>query len=278
MKSVLRSFFIVLGSFLTAIGLNLFLVPFNISSGGVSGIGVILHSVFSIPVWFAVLVLNVILVIFGFRYLSKSDLINSVISFLLLSLFLAVTQNIKPISDDMILNAVFGGAVVGLGIGVVVANGAATGGTDLLALMINKHLPHFSIGKIMLVCDFAVIGATALVFKNFSLILYCVLTLFISVKVTDYIVDGMDFSKSVYIISDKHKEISDKILSDLDRGVTGILAKGMYSDKDKTMLMCIVRPREVTKIKRIVKEFDKNAFVILSDVSKTFGEGFSDKF
>ena len=130
----------------------------------------------------------------------------------------------------------------------------------------------------MLFCDFTVISVSAVVFKDFSLILYCLLTLFVSVKVTDYVVDGMDHSKSVYIISDKHKEISDKILSEIDRGVTGICAKGMYSDSEKTMLMCIVRPREVTKIKRIVRELDNKAFVILSDVSKTFGEGFSDKF
>ena len=278
MKSLLRFFMIVLGSFVTALGLNVFLIPLNISAGGVSGIGVILNHTFSIPVWFTVFVLNAVLIAFGFKCLSKPDLINSVISSLLLSLFLGLTQDIKPLSDDMILCALFGGAVAGLGIGTVVAFGAATGGTDLLALMLNKKIPHLSVGNIMLFCDFTVISVSAVVFKDFSLILYCLLTLFVSVKVTDYVVDGMDHSKSVYIISDKHKEISDKILSDIDRGVTGIQAKGMYSDNEKTMLMCIVRPREVTKIKRIVREIDNKAFVILSDVSKTFGEGFSDKF
>lgn len=278
MKSALRFLMIVLGSFVTALGLNVFLIPLNISAGGVSGIGVILNHTLSIPVWFTVFILNAVLIAFGFKYLSKTDLINSVISSFLLSFFLGLTQNIKPISDDMILCSLFGGAVAGVGIGTVVAFGAATGGTDLLALMVNKKIPHLSVGNIMLFCDFAIILSSAVVFKDFSLILYCLLTLFVSVKVTDYVVDGMDHSKSVYIISDKHKEISDRILLDIERGVTGICAKGMYSDNEKTMLMCVVRPREVTKIKRIVKEIDNKAFVILSDVSKTFGEGFSDKF
>ncbi|MBE7037523.1 MAG: YitT family protein [Ruminococcaceae bacterium] len=278
MKSFFRFLMIVLGSFVTAMGLNIFLIPFNISAGGVSGIGVILQHLFKIPVWFTVFVLNAVLIVFGFKCLEKNDLINSVISSLLLSLFLGLTENIVSVSEDMILNALFGGAVAGLGIGTVVAFGAATGGTDLLALMVNKKIPHLSVGNIMLFCDFTIIVLSAIVFKNFSLILYCLLTLFVSVKVTDYIIDGMDHSKSVYIISDKHKEISDRILLDIERGVTGICAKGMYSDDEKTMLMCIVRPREVTKIKRIVRDIDSKAFVILSDVSKTFGEGFSDKF
>ena len=278
MKNTIKYFMIVLGSFLTALGLDMFLIPFKMSVGGVSGIGTLLYFMFGIPVFFTVLLLNAVMFAVGFKYLDRKDLLNSMFSALLLSVFLYMCENIPQMGSDRVLNALFGGAAMGCGIGIVVANGAATGGTDLLALMINKKFPHISIGNVILIADLAVIFATAVAFSDFSLVLYCTLALFVSVKVTDYIVDGMDYSKSVFIISDKHTEISKRILSLMNRGVTGILSKGMYSDSSGVMLMCVVKPREVAKLKSIVKNADKNAFIIISDVSQTLGEGFKENF
>ncbi|MCI5971018.1 MAG: YitT family protein [Oscillospiraceae bacterium] len=278
MKNTIKYFMIVLGSFLTALGLDMFLIPFKMSVGGVSGIGTLLYFMFGIPVFFTVLLLNAVMFAVGFKYLDRKDLLNSMLSAFLLSVFLYMCENIPQMGSDRVLNALFGGAAMGCGIGIVVANGAATGGTDLLALMINKKFPHISIGNVILIADLVVIFATAVAFSDFSLVLYCTLALFVSVKVTDYIVDGMDYSKSVFIISDKHTEISKRILSLMNRGVTGILSKGMYSDSSGVMLMCVVKPREVAKLKNIVKNADKNAFIIISDVSQTLGEGFKENF
>ncbi len=278
MKKVKKYFLIAFGSFLTALGLDMFLIPFKMSVGGVSGLGMLVYFVSGIPVSVTVLVINAVMFVFAFKYLERKDLFNSMLSAFLLSAFLQILENVWLPESDRVVNALFGGAAMGAGIGIVVANGAATGGTDLLALMINKKFAHISVGNIILFADLAVIFASSLVFSDFSLALCCILALFVSVKVTDYIIDGMDYSKSVYIISNKHKTIGDSILNTLHRGVTGIPSTGMYSQKEGTMLMCVVKPREVAKLKNIVKNADENAFIIISDVAQTLGEGFREKF
>lgn len=278
MKITIKYFLLVLGSAITALGLDVFLIPFKMSVGGVSGLGTLFYFMLNIPVSVTVLILNAVMFVFAFKKLEKGDLLNSMLSAFLLSVFLQVFENVWNIGNDRVINALFGGALMGAGIGIVAANGAATGGTDLLALMINKKFPHISVGNAILFADLAVIFASAVVFADFSLVLYCVLALFVSVKVTDYIVDGMDYSKSVFIISDKHSKISENILNFMHRGVTGIPSTGMYSGRGGVMLMCVVKPREVTKLKDIVKNADENAFIIISDVAQTLGEGFREKF
>lgn len=269
---------LVSGSALTALGLDVFLIPFKMSVGGVSGLGMLLYFSLGIPVSVTVLILNAVMFVFAFKSLGLKDILNSMLSAFMLSVFLQIFENVWHIGDDRVINALFGGAAMGAGIGIVVANGAATGGTDLLALMINKKFPHISVGRVILFADLAVIFASSVVFNDFSLVLYCVLALFVSVKVTDYIVDGTDRSKSVLIISDKHLKISENILNIMHRGVTGISSTGMYSGSGRVLLMCVVKPREVAKLKNIVKNADKNAFIIISDVAQTLGEGFREKF
>ena len=177
------------------------------------------------------------------------------------------------IEDDLLLSALFGGIITGVGTGLVLAGGCTTGGTDMLAALIRAKFPHYSVAQIMQVLDGLIVVAGATVF-GIRAALYALIAIFCMGKVADGLIEGMKFSKQVYIISDKYKEISDAIMTRMGRGVTGLAAKGMYSDETKNMLFCVVSRKEIVEIKEIVSEYDPKAFFIVSDAREVFGEGF----
>jgi uncharacterized membrane-anchored protein YitT (DUF2179 family) len=163
---------------------------------------------------------------------------------------------------------------MGLGLALVFKAGATTGGTDIPAKILNKMFPHIPVSKFLLFIDGTVILSAIIAFKNIDIGLYSAVTLYISAKVIDVIIEGVTYEKAIFIISDKSQEIAQRILSDLERGVTGLLGKGMYTKNDKTVLLCIVETREIIQIKNIVRKIDGKAFVIITDVKEALGEGF----
>lgn len=273
-KKIIDYFVIVLGTFILAIGINFFLVPAKISTGGVSGVATMLYHLFHIPVWVTTLVFNLILLASGFKMVKKSTIVKNLTGIILLAVFLRLTENLVSYHEDVLICAVFGGILAGLGVGLTILREGSTGGSDFTALMLNKAIRHISVATFILMIDTGVILASGFVFKDVTIMFYSVLSLYISSKVTDFILIRGDFAKSIYIISKKNREIAEYIMSDIVRGVTGIYSRGCYSGHDHMMLMCIVKSKEAQQILNKVKAIDNEAFVIISEVREVCGAGF----
>lgn len=266
--------FITVGALILAVGINIFLVPMKLSTGGVSGIGTVLYHLFSVPMSVTTLVLNAVMFLFGIRTLEKGSLIKTVAGILLLSLFLELTQGFGTYIGDIFIASVFGGVLVGLGVGMTVLKGASTGGSDFAAIMLNRIFPHISVSAFILMTDATIILVSGVIFGNYSSMLYSTLSLYIGIKVADAVLVSGDHAKSVLIISKNSNDIAQNIISAMQRGVTGIYSKGLYNQKDALMLMCIVRSKEIPKLLSIVRFSDNDAFTVISDVRKVCGEGF----
>lgn len=267
---------IVLGSFIGALGLTMFLVPSKLAAGGVSGIAIVFHYIFELPVGWTMLILNVPLFLAGVAFLGKSIGIKTLIGGLLFSIFTEITANFPVPTQDLILSAVYGGVVIGVGLGIVFRVRASTGGTDLASMILHHFVPSISEGQGILIIDFFVIILSGLAF-NWELAMYAWISLFVSSKVIDLIQEGFNYAKAVYIISVKPEEVSHKILTEMGRGVTLFNAKGGFSRQDKDVLLCVITRFEISKLKSVVHETDAKAFVIIHDVHEVLGEGFSYK-
>jgi len=281
---------IVVGSIITAVSINIFLLPYKIAPGGASGIATILYYVSNerLPVGITMLALNIPLFILGMRFIGKKFVIKTLFGTVLLSVIIdlsepftsSFTQKIADTSQGVIysqdipLYSLFGGFLMGLGLGLVFRSGATTGGTDLAARIVNHFLPVFTMGETLLIIDTTIIILATVAFKSFQLGLYAIVTLFISSKVIDAILEGVNFAKGVFIISDQSEQISARILKELDRGVTALEGTGMYTGNNKKVLLCILNRGQIPILKNIVKGIDKHAFVILTDVREVLGEGF----
>ena len=266
---------IVLGSFVLALGVNLFLTPNKISSGGISTIGTILLHLFGIKMSVTNLALNAVLFLAGFKYLGREAVLKTVIGILALTASLEVTSYLPTYSEDMLLSTVVGGVLVGLGVGLVVRQNASTGGSDFAALVIRRFLPHVSLATILLVIDCAVIIAAGIVFRSVTVTIYSVIAMYISSRVTDAVVVFGNKAKAVQIFSDHNEEIAEYVMKEFERGATGIHCRGMYSGKEKLMLLCVLSPKELPRLIRTVKGIDPTAFIVINDAKEVLGEGFN---
>ncbi len=268
--------YITIGSLILAFGINIFLVPYKISTGGVSGAATIIFYVFRMPMSVTTLVLNLILFVIGYKTLSKSSIIKTLVGIVFLSVFLQLTSYISCYSDDMMISAIFGGVLVGVGVGLVVLKDASTGGSDFAAIILNKTIPYISVATFILIIDTLIILTSGIVFRDYTIMFYSVLSLYVSTKVTDMILVKGDYAKSVCIISEKSNVIAKEIMETIERGVTGIYSKGLYNGKDGLMLLCIVKSKELHILMNMVKKTDREAFVIISEARKVLGEGFKE--
>lgn len=264
--------YVIAGAVVIALGFNLFLLPNQVASGGVSGISTILHGVFG---WNAGLVqyaFNVPLFIAGVVILGKNFGVKSFVGTLTLPLVVILTQDVDAVTLNPLLGAVFGGIVVGAGIGLVFKGKASTGGTDLLAQIITKYT-GLTLGTSVLLID-GVIAVSAAVVFDIEKGLYAIIGLYVTTKTIDLIQLGFSGSKMVYIISDKEEELRDTIYEEINRGVTKIQAVGGYTQQERPMLMVVVYQTEFTRLKQVVQTIDPKAFVIVSDAYEVVGEGF----
>ena len=283
-KIITDYLYAAIGSFILAFAISYFHAPFNISTGGVSGVAITMETLFKIPKPISTLIINLILFAFGFKTLRKSAILKTVVGIFMLSFFLAITDALTvclhsigmTFGNDIFISTIFGGVLVGLGVGLTVLVDASTGGSDFAAIMLHKIIPHIGVASFILFIDTAVIISSSLALKDISLMFYSVISLYISTKVTDFILVRGDFAKSVYIISKNTKEISTEIMQDMKRGVTGIYSKGCYNNTDTMMIMCIVKSKEIPTVLEIVKKYDRAAFTIVSDVREVHGEGFKE--
>lgn len=263
---------IAVGVAVAVSGLNLFLVPNKIAAGGISGIATILYHVFGFPLGITIAVLNVPLFVIGYRFVGRSFAIRTAYALVLYSLLAEFIP--IPKTQDMFIGCVYGGVLMGAGIGLVVRCGGSTGGTDMAAKMLSSKFKHIGISTFVFAIDFIVISSAGIIFEP-QAALYAIASLYVSTKLIEVMTVGLAVSKAFYIISDKNDEIAKVIIEKLSRGVTALTAKGVYSGKQKEVLLCVLRwHTEGAKLKRIVKSIDENAFVIVADVKEVMGEGF----
>ncbi len=271
---------IVLGTFLLALSINVFYEPFDLVTGGVSGLGIIIKSISEgiwkggIPISVTNAVCNIPLFLIAIIVRGKNFGIKSLIATIFLTIFLAITSRLAFPVNDLLLSAVFGGVIGGVGLGMVFSAYATTGGTDLAGSLLQKLFPHVSVAMLMLVVDWTIIFTGMFVF-GMQKSLYAIIAVFITARVIDAILDGLNFAKAAFIISEHQEEIAQNIMDTLERGVTGLYGRGMYSKEDKNILLCVVSKREIVKLKQIVRLADKDAFVIVTDAREVLGEGFN---
>jgi len=271
---------LVVGAYIMAFAIVKFWAPHDLVTGGVSGLSIIIYHYTEImgravPLGASNFILNVPLLVLGWRTMGKTFIARTAFTTVLVSVAMYTVRMLPDIPSDVLLGSVFGGIFCGFGIGLIVRAMSSTGGTVLLASILhNGFLRHISVGKLLFGCDFIVIVVGLFVFGPESA-MYAVIGVFVSTKVTDAVLEGFSFSKAAYIISDKSAEISDEIFIRINRGVTEISARGMYTKEPRGMLMCVVSGRELVQLKQLVYDMDKGAFIIVADVREVLGEGFS---
>lgn len=270
---------LILGTLLVAVAINVLFVPNKISTGGASGVGIILYYLYDIPVSFWVLVINIPLFIIslkelGFKFCLRA-LIGTCLLIVLLELTTPLTRYIN-ISNDLFISSIFGGLINGLGLSLVFRADGSTGGSDLLAQIIYKKRSASSIGSILLVIDTFVIVANAIVFSSITTALYSVVALYISKQTTDIVFEGVNYTKAVNIITKKGEKIAKEILDKTERGVTISECIGIYTGEKYAHVISIMTIPQLLKVKRIVKEIDKTAFVYISNTNEVLGLGFKE--
>jgi len=268
-------FYIALGTLITALAFNLFLIPHKIAPGGISGIATVIYYVLNgkIPVGVIMLVFNIPLFIIGIRELGGSFGFKTLLSTILLSLFIDLIK-LPSMTDEPILASIYGGVIMGVGLGLVFKGNATTGGTDLLAKIIHKFFHFIGISWVLFVIDSLVVVTAALVFGP-TQALYALVALYINSKLIDLIVEGMNSAKAFIIISDHSADIAKRVMNELDRGVTLLKGKGAYTLQDKNVILCVINRAQTVRLKSIINEIDPLAFVLVADVKEVMGEGFS---
>lgn len=265
---------IIGGALVSALALNLFLVPNSIASGGASGIGTILFVSLGVPVSLTVLGVNAVLFAVGSKALSRRCLVKTIAATLLLSAFIQLTARLAALTADRLLAALCGGVLFGGGTGLTIIGGGSTGGSDLAALIIRRRSKRFSAARLILIMDLFVVILSGVAFGNYEAVLYAAVSMYISSLTADAVIEGVNFAKLAYIISSKSTEIADAVMNGMERGVTALHATGMYTGERISVLMCAVRKNEVVRLRKTVKKADENAFIILTDAREVLGNGF----
>jgi uncharacterized membrane-anchored protein YitT (DUF2179 family) len=274
-KILKRTFFIILGAILMGVGIEIFLVPNNVMDGGIVGISIILSYLSGIKLGLFLFLLNVPFFFLGYKQIGKTFAISTFLGITVLSITTTLLHPIPPFTDDLILVTVFGGVILGAGIGLVIRYGGSLDGSEVLAILINKKSP-FSVGEIIMFFNIFIFGVGGFVF-GWDRAMYSMLAYFIAFKTIDIVIDGLDESKSAWIISDKHKEIGDAIMARLGRGVTYFKGEGAYTGDEKKVIFCVVTRLEEAKLKSIVEEHDTGAFLAVADINEVRGGRFKKK-
>lgn len=272
--SLVRLLIISCGIFIAAFGLNAFLIPNNIAAGGFSGVAILIGSLVPIKVGTLILLMNIPLFILSFKVLGKSFVIVSLFGTVLYSLAIDIMSFVPAFTNDLVLCSIYGGMCVGAGYGLILKYKGTTGGTDMLAMLINKKNSGFPVGSLMFILDLSVIICSVILI-GLDRGMYATISVFVSTKTIDLIIQGTGRAKSFFIITDKGNVIADEIMKKLERGVTFLQGKGAYTGHNKDILICAVRHRsEITVLKELIYNLDKDAFVLIGDMTEIMGEGF----
>lgn len=277
---------IILGTLIVSFGINWLLAPFGIVTGGISGIGIILQASsqqalgFEIPLWLTNIIFNVPLFLISIVQRGVSFAKKSIVAVTTLSIWLSLVECLpNPFREtkDLLVAGLFGGALVGIGIGLVLRSGASTGGTDMLAAIIRFRHPRFPIAKLMMAIDSAVLVAGLFTF-GVNMAVYAILAVIVSTRLITTVLDGVHYAKAVYILSNHNTLISKEIMEKIPRGVTSLAAKGGYTNKAQEMLFVVVSQKQITKLRSLIYAIDPKAFVVITDVKEVLGQGFIEDY
>lgn len=278
---------IIIGSFILAAGFVFFISPHKIVPGGVYGIAIVIHYItkglFSfapegLPIGMVGLILNIPLTIIGIKVLGPRFGIKTVVGFILTSVFMDLITYMRPVGDaplvtDVLLSCVFGGALIGFGLGLIFKSRATSGGSDIIAMIIAKYT-KLPLGQLMIFVDSCIVLVALVVFKDWKIPLYSWIVIFITGKVIDMVLEGVGYDKTLFIVTDKYDEIRKKIIFDLNRGGTMILGKGMYNNNDKHIIYTVVNRRELSILEAYIHEIDPDAFLTVINANEILGKGF----
>ena len=273
-KFLKNTFSIIFGCILMAGGTSFFLLPNKLSAGGFAGISTIVYYLFKIPLGTFMLAINVPVFILTYYKLGKRFAINSIIGATLYSVFVDVFDKLPAVTDDRLLACIYGGILTGVGTGILLNVKSSTGGTELVTNIIRSYNAKYTTSKLIIIIDTVIVILNVIFFGEIEIGLYSAITIIIMGKVIDILVEGTNFSKLLFIISEKNDKIAKEIGTNVKRGSTGIYGKGMFKDNSKIVLMCAIGRGDLPKVKQIVKEIDKDAFIIISNAREVLGMGF----
>lgn len=276
---LIRNYVIITVFSLTyAVGISLFLDPNNLAPGGVSGISIMLSRITPLPTGTWIILINIPILALGLWKFGLKFLISTVYCTIISSVFTNMLSEFAPLTTDKLLAAVAGGTVMAVSMGMILKAGATTGGVDIIIKLLRLKYRHLKTGNLYLMLDAIVVTLSGIMFRNLEIALYAAVAIFVNSVVMDTVLYGRDAAKMIYIISDHPKQITERLLADLDIGVTALQGEGAYSGKQKKVLMCVMRKPLAPKTQQIVKEEDPEAFMIVSDATEIFGEGYKSYF
>jgi uncharacterized membrane-anchored protein YitT (DUF2179 family) len=274
-KLAQRTIFIIFGAILMGVGIEEFLVPNRILDGGIVGISIILSHLTGVKLGIFIFVLNIPFFFIGYKQIGKTFALSTLLGIAVLSVTTALLHNVPALTEDLLLATVFGGIVLGVGVGIVIRYGGSLDGTEIMAILINKRTP-FSVGEIIMFFNVFIFAIAGFVF-GWDRAMYSLLAYYIAFKTIDIVIAGLDESKSAWIISEQHKEIGETILARLGRGVTYLKGEGAYTGDDKNVIFCVITRLEEAKLKEIVQEIDPSAFLAVANISEVRGGRFKKK-
>jgi len=267
-----ETFIVTLGCMIMAFNINYFFLGNKLAQGGVGGLSLILHYLSHIDISYIYFGLNVPLIIAAYIFLGKEFVVKTLYATVVLTISLKIFGNFREPLDEILMASILGGALNGIGIGIVFYAGGSTGGTDIIAKIINKYY-GIALGKVLLAMDFIILSLVAFIFGKI-IFMYTLISLVVTAKIVDLIQEGIYSAKGVTIITNKTEELKNRIMQDVERGLTIINAQGAYTQRDVSMLYCVVGKYQLIKVKNIVKEVDPEAFMIVSHVHEVIGKGF----
>ena len=273
-KIIIEIILTIIGSSIMAIGVSLFLLPNQLSSGGIAGIATITYYLLKIPMGTMILIINIPLFLFSFFKIGKSFFIKSLIGTISLSYFIDLFDQFEQLTQDRLLACIYGGILMGLGTAILLKANSSTGGSDLISFIIKEYKPSIRPSNVITLIDIGIIALNVIFFREIEIGLYSAIAIYLMGKMIDILFEGIDFTKLLLIISNHTEEIAKEIGEKVQRGATGIYGKGMYTNEDKLILICAASRGDVNRIKLITKKIDPRAFIIITNSREVVGLGF----
>lgn len=274
-RLTIRTIMVILGAIIMAVGLELFLVPNHIMDGGIVGVSIITSHLLKLPLGIFIFTLNLPFIYLGYKQIGKTFALSTGLGITVLSVATILLHKVEPFTNDTLLATVFGGIVLGVGVGIVIRYGGSLDGTEILAILFNRKSP-FSVGEIIMFFNLIIFSIAGFVF-TWEQAMYSIIAYFIAYKTIDIVIQGMEESKSVYIISDEIDEIGQAIMNRLGRGVTFLHGEGAYTGEDKKVIFTVITRLEESKLKLIVSELDDSAFLAIGNIAEVSGGRFKKK-
>ncbi len=269
----------IIGSAIFAVGVTVFTAPNEIAPGGVTGIATMLHSITGMQMGTLTFLLNIPLVLLGLFVLGKRFTVNTFRTLFILSVITNISESFLPVYNENILVAsIFGGAAIGIGMGIIFLRGSTTGGTDILGRVLLRHFQHIPLGKILLAIDFLIVTVAAIYYGTLDAALYALVSVYVTERAMDSVLYGFNETRIAYVVTEHPVEVAQRVMDETERGVTYLHGEGGFQRDKKLVIMCAMPSRQFSKFKRIVLEVDRSAFIMVAPASNVIGEGFKETF